>query len=166
MIPARVMSKPKLKTFFDADCEAICVDGIPGNYQLEYFFDNFDDMRRCNCKVYPPQMQSFYLACMLWYWQVDVTHSFSHKHETVRYNLVTMALVCGSEALVSQFESWAKRDFAWAFIMAWINSLVKDDNFDAQHKFLQLWWDTGIDLMQFSRSQMGLMKKTLAKLKT
>jgi hypothetical protein len=162
MIPARAMRKPKITTFYDANAYAIYVDGIPADCKLEYILDSYDNLKAWNYRI--SIGQSFNLSRFIWYWQIDDTHSFSHKHKVVRYNIVTMSLVCGAEDNIRYCDGTAL-DFAWAFLRAWINTLVKHDDFNEQEKFLQLWRSSGLDLMHFGRTQQQLMKHRLLALK-
>lgn len=134
--------------------------------QLEYFFDAHDKMRSWKFKIYLPNTGQPFSPCrMIWHWQIDEAHSFSHEQQIVRYNIITMALVIGSEDQIQLCGSEARR-FAMAFIRAWMNSLLKHDDFSEQNKFLEVWWSGGEDLMQFKSAQIELMKKRLKQLKS
>ncbi|KAJ4350458.1 uncharacterized protein N0V89_009079 [Didymosphaeria variabile] len=129
---------------------------IPRSVGLFYLFQNFGYLASNNfsgCKL----EGGFNVSRMVWYWNLDKTHSFSRHHHQVLANFLVASLVA------AEGENYdAKGMFVQLFIEAFITANLRDTDHEEQDEFLNHWDTCEFDLITFTNKDLKrIMKKVL-----
>ncbi|KAF2133769.1 hypothetical protein P153DRAFT_380950 [Dothidotthia symphoricarpi CBS 119687] len=92
-IPARVWASgrhPTISDIYERPNELV-IEEINPQTQLAFIFENFDKFAAAGFRARRHE-QDMLVTVAIFYWQMDPTHSFSHRHKEVRWN-VLLALI-------------------------------------------------------------------------
>jgi hypothetical protein len=145
---------------------------VPDDLQLPLLFMQYNTIATRNFTARPSlNLRDHTINRMIWYWNLDPTHSFSRHFRMVRYNLILMAFAWASGFKEEYFSKPGVEKFVKLFIQAWIESLVDhrewiEGGFQAREEFLGYWQGSRLDLINFCRSDVQKMKKITKELHT
>ena len=162
-VPSRVISKPTIEQLLTG-ASLPFKKSMPDDLRLEFLFEHYDLLKASDFRVQKGK-QHFDISRLLFYFQIDSTHSFSSSFDQIRYNLVLMVLlICSPDAAVAH-NVQASHDFRGAFILAWIEGLQSCGVCTFREQFLQLWANSPYDFIEFGSAQRTLLKNALSELK-
>ena len=145
---------------------------VPDDVQLPLLFMQYNSIAMMNFTARPSfNLRDHTMNRVIWYWNLDPTHSFSRHFRMVRYNLILMAFAWASGFKKEYFPKPGVEKFVKLFIQAWIESLVdhrewSEGAFQAREVFLDYWQGCRLDLINFRSVDVEKMKKITKELKT
>jgi hypothetical protein len=102
--------------------------------------------------------QDMKISRAIWYYGLDFEHSFSRYHESIRWNLVAMAILMVNNFPSEYCPAADTKRFVLAYFEAWLSTLVvsgtlKQRSFRAQENFIKIWKEGELDLIHFKRAE-------------
>jgi hypothetical protein len=158
-IPERVFPsgrKPTITEIYTNNADAVHIPGVPEHLQLPFIFEHYQLFVATDFKARKKE-GDMNVNLAIWYWQMDRWHSLSCKHKQARYNILMACIIRTSPALGSKVASPA-HDFCQALIEAWVWSVSRQEEYDKQAEFLQMWQNDPYDLMYFGRKAKDAME--------
>jgi hypothetical protein len=126
--------------YFDENCAL--VPTVPADLQLAFFFATYNDIAGDKFVALKSALQHIDINRAIWYYGIDMGHSFSRYFEQLRYNIIVIAFVWAG-GFDEKCCAKGCKSFVEAYIMAWIESLVyqhdiTDNTFSAREDFLRI----------------------------
>lgn len=128
--------KPTIKDIYN-DTEYVHSYCVPDEYQIWYIFEHFEQFVAQDFQVRKRE-GDINVNMAIWYWQMDVHHSFSSVHWTSRYNII-MAYVVAASGLLDTFEDESLQTFITALHDAFHESVTKQMCSKDKQRFLSIW---------------------------
>ena len=133
------------------DADAIEIPAIPKQFQLDFFFQNFNNIARGGYR--PHSSKSLDVNRAIWYYEVSKQHTLASRIDVVRHNIVVMAFVMIAKKMnldTSDLYEPGAEVFFEAYIEAWLSKTCGDEREHAlQEELVRTWMSSGFDLVTF-----------------
>ncbi|KAJ4348740.1 uncharacterized protein N0V89_010118 [Didymosphaeria variabile] len=160
--------KPTLQDIINGTTWCIFVGGIPEEYDLSWYFLNYNDLAKFGFKARKStDDEEKNLSRAIWYLGIDAKHSLSYKLEHSRLNMLCMLIAFALPGVDQVFEHEATSSFRGSYRMAWeqaIKHSSEEKDTRAQDYFLSSWNNNVWDVIIWKSGQRGVMKGAVEKL--